>query len=79
MRVEKQKKWRPTDWQLVIYAVSIGVIIILEFMLGKAGWFILPVALVLLYLARERIQKINPEKQDVIRIRSVKPRRDSLR
>lgn len=78
---EEKEAVRPTDWWLVAYVASFAVVAVLVFIFreSKLGWSILPVCAPLYWLAHRRIQKINPEETAVIRIKSVKPRRDSYR
>lgn len=76
---EEKEAVRSTDWRLVAYVASFVVVGVLVFIFreSKLGWYILPVCAPLYWLANKRIQKISPEETAVIRIKSVKPRRDS--
>lgn len=78
-KLEKKEEVRPRDWKLVAYGAGVVLLVIVEALLGKAGWFVLPVVVLLGTLAQRRIQKIKTEPATVLRLKSVKPRRDSYR
>jgi hypothetical protein len=77
MKIE-QEGWK-LDWPLFGYIAGIVAVAALDVMLGKWGWYLMPVIAILTWLSARRVQKMQDPAREPIRIKSVKPVKDQYR
>ena len=63
----------------ILYIVGIFALAVLEFFLGKWGWYLLPVVVLVAIPVWRHIQNLPTPERQFIRIKSIKPKRDSWR
>lgn len=76
MHVENKEAWYSNKNILCI--VGIFALVVAEFFLKKLGWFLLPAVALIAIPTWRRIQGIQAP-EHFIRIKSIKPKRDSWR